>query len=172
MNTANLQLEGLYLAIASLSSALVAKGVMSRDEVDAALRSAEETALSDYRAHELSSAHREAVAFPARLLRMANNGAGDGETQPFSELAKMVGELGEGAMVDSSSSDDGTVFYSSSNGDRWSLLTDSGGRRFVIHTGNRQSGGARSLTDLESFRERDPNSPQNEALEAMLSRDA
>jgi len=92
MNTANLQLEGLYLAIAALNNALVAKGVLDRDEIDQALRLAEQTAVGDERAtEELSPAHRDAVAFPARLLMLANRMASEGEIAGFSELARMVG---------------------------------------------------------------------------------
>ncbi len=43
----------------------------------------------------MSSANRDAVAFPARLLQLANNGASETEIMPFSELAKMVGQLKE-----------------------------------------------------------------------------
>jgi hypothetical protein len=86
MNTANLQLEGLYLVIAALNNALVAKGVMSRQEIDMAFRMAEETADADRNIDDMSEANREVIAFPARLLRLANNGASDGQIQPFSEL--------------------------------------------------------------------------------------
>ena len=93
MNTANLQLEGLYLAIAAINNALVQKGVLSREEVDHALKSAEQIALGDDRtAENLSPSNREAVAFSPRLLAMANNMASNTETPPFSELARMVGE--------------------------------------------------------------------------------
>ncbi|MDB5473240.1 MAG: hypothetical protein JWP99_543 [Devosia sp.] len=92
MNTANLQLEGLYLAIAALNNALVEKGVMSREEVATAMRRAEQTALGDYRNDELSGAERDAVAFAPRLLNLANNSAADGQTPSFSELAKLVGQ--------------------------------------------------------------------------------
>lgn len=95
MNTANLQLEGFYLVIAALNNALVAKGVMSREEIDAALNIAEVTAVNDYGLEEMSPANRDAVAFPARLLRLANNGASETEIQPFSELAKLVGQTKE-----------------------------------------------------------------------------
>jgi hypothetical protein len=95
MNTANLQLEGLYLAIAAVNNMLVEKGALSREELSTALRRAEETALFDYRSDELSSAQRDAMVFPARLLLMAHNTAADGFTPPFSELAKMVGQTKE-----------------------------------------------------------------------------
>jgi hypothetical protein len=92
MNTANLQLEGFYLVVASLNELLVAKGVLTRPEIDGALRKAEQTAVGDYNLEAMSPANRDAVAFAARLLQLANNGAGDGQLQPFSELAKLVGQ--------------------------------------------------------------------------------
>jgi hypothetical protein len=92
MNTANLQLEGLYLVIASLNNALVKKGMLSRDEIDLALRRAEETAIGDDRvAEDLRSSNRDAIAFPARLLALANRTASADEISTFSELARMVG---------------------------------------------------------------------------------
>jgi len=101
MNTANLQLEGLYLCIASLSNALVAKGVMSRDEIDAALASAQQSALTDFRADELSDSNRDAVAFPARVLRAMNNSASATEIPSFSEIAKLVGQTKDGVPTPS-----------------------------------------------------------------------
>ena len=91
MNTANLQLEGLYLVVAALNNALVKKGILSRDEIELALRRAEETAIGDDRvAEDLSPANRDAIAFPARLLALANRTASDDEISTFSELARMV----------------------------------------------------------------------------------
>ncbi len=92
MNTANLQLEGLYLCLASLTNALVAKGLITRAEVDAVYQEAEQTAVSDFHNQELSAANRDALAFPARLLRLMNNSASDAEIPRFSEMAKLVGE--------------------------------------------------------------------------------
>ena len=92
MNTANLQLEGLYLAIASINNALVKKGLMTRDEIDLALRRAEQTAIGDDRmVEDMRSSNRDAVAFPARLLALANRMASADEISTFSELARMVG---------------------------------------------------------------------------------
>lgn len=93
MNTANLQLEGLLMAVAALNQALVAKGVLATAEVDRALAICEQTALGDERlAEDLSPANRDAVLFPIRLLRLANNMAGDTAVPPFAELARAVGE--------------------------------------------------------------------------------
>ncbi len=91
MNTANLQLEGFYLVIASLNEMLIAKGVVSRQDVDEALQKAERTALDTYRRDELSPSNHDAVAFAPRLLQLASRGAGDGQIQSFHELARLVG---------------------------------------------------------------------------------
>jgi hypothetical protein len=93
MNTANLQLEGLYLAIASINSALVRKGLLTVEEIDTALRRAEANAVGEDRLTEdLSPANRDAVCFPIRLLQLANNSQSEGEIPQFSELARLVGE--------------------------------------------------------------------------------
>ena len=93
MNTANLQLEGLLVAIAAVNQALVAKGVLATAEIDRALAVSEQTALGDERLTEdLSPSNRDAVLFPIRLLRLANNVAGDRGVPPFAELARAVGE--------------------------------------------------------------------------------
>jgi len=91
MNTANLQLEGLYLAMAALNNALADKGLLNREELDAALHRAEQVALGDYRSEDLSNAERDAVAFAPRLLRLANERSAEGDTLSFSELARLVG---------------------------------------------------------------------------------
>ena len=93
MNTANLQLEGLLLAIASVHQALVAKGLLTSEELERALALGEQTALGDDRvAEDLSPSNRDAIAFPIRLLRLANTMAADGSTPGFGELARRVGE--------------------------------------------------------------------------------
>jgi hypothetical protein len=92
MNSANLQLEGLYLAIAAMHETLVSKGIVTRQDVDDAMREAEQTAVNDDRSIEnLRPAERDALAFPARLLRIANATASDGDILPFSALARRVG---------------------------------------------------------------------------------
>lgn len=93
MNTANLQLEGLLIAIAAVNHALVAKGALTTEDLDRALAISEQTALGDNRvAENLSPANRDAIAFPARFLRLANNMAGEAGAPGFAELARMVGE--------------------------------------------------------------------------------
>ena len=92
MNTANLQLEGLYLAIAAVNEALITKGLLSRDEIGHALRVAEQSVIGDDRAVEdLRPAERDAVAFPCRVLLEALATSGDGQSPSFSDLARRVG---------------------------------------------------------------------------------
>ena len=100
MNTANLQLEGLLMAVAALNQALVAKGMLATEEIDRSLAICEQTALGDDRVTEdLSPANRDAILFPIRVLRLANNMAGDTGVPPFAELARRVGET-KGAYND------------------------------------------------------------------------
>ncbi|QDZ10685.1 hypothetical protein [Devosia ginsengisoli] len=96
MNTANLQLEGLLTAIAGINRKLVAKDLLTAEELDRCLAVAEQTALGDDRvAEELSPANRDAVVFPIRLLRLANRPAEPDGIPTFAELARMVGETKE-----------------------------------------------------------------------------
>jgi hypothetical protein len=91
MNVANLQLEGLMMALASVNNLLVRKGLVSIDEVDEALHRAESAFTSEQRLYDdMSPAQRDAVCFPLRLLRMANKGEVDGGIPAFPDLAKMV----------------------------------------------------------------------------------
>jgi hypothetical protein len=92
MNIANLQLEGLYIAIAATNELMVGKGLLDRAELELALHAAESTAVNDDRGGELTSAQRDAVAFSIRLLRLANQAGGEGEIPSFSALARTVGE--------------------------------------------------------------------------------
>lgn len=96
MNTANLQLEGLLLALAALTGVLRRKGLASGEEIDAALAEAQAAASADaLRPKGVSSANVEAVLFPIRFLRMVNAEAGG--TEPFSAVAARVGRAKETA---------------------------------------------------------------------------
>jgi len=86
-------LSHTYLAFATINNSLVDKGLLTRDEVDQALRLAEQMALGDDRqVEDIPPSGRDAVAFPARLLALANNSASETEILPFSELARLVGQ--------------------------------------------------------------------------------
>lgn len=91
MNTANLQLEGLYMAVAALTEALKQKGLLDANEVDVALARAERSAVEGS-ARDLSAANIEAISFPIRLLRLANSTSFAGHPLPFTELTRRVGE--------------------------------------------------------------------------------
>jgi hypothetical protein len=96
MNSANLQLEGLAMAVAALTHMLVTKGLLTTEEVDHCLAVTEQTALGEERVVEaLSPANRDAIVFPIRLLRLANTMAGEDGIPPFAELARVVGETKE-----------------------------------------------------------------------------
>lgn len=90
MNTANLQLEGLCMAVAALIETLKQKEMLSADEVDVALARAEQSAFESR--SELSPANMEAIGFPIRLLRLANATSFAGHPLPFPELARRIGE--------------------------------------------------------------------------------
>lgn len=93
MNVANLQIEGLVMALASLNNALVIKGILSVDEIDLALAKAEAAMTAEDRLQEdLRPSNRDAVCFPIRLLRLANRSSDETEICSFSELARMVGQ--------------------------------------------------------------------------------
>ena len=89
MNVANLQLQGLLMAVASINEVLVRKGLLSADEIDLALRKAEADLTAEERMTEaLSHSNRDAACFPLRLLMAANRAASDKGT--FSDLSRKV----------------------------------------------------------------------------------
>jgi hypothetical protein len=92
MNTANLQLEGLLLAMSSLVETLIRKDILTPDEVQHALNRAEANASTDpLRPRELSGANVDAICFPIRFLRIAADAAAQGSQMSFAELATRVG---------------------------------------------------------------------------------
>lgn len=93
MNVANLQLEGLLMAVASVNNALVSRGALSADEIDAALRKVEAALTSDERVvDDMRPANRDAVCFPIRVLMLANRSGTPEGIPGFSELARKVGQ--------------------------------------------------------------------------------
>lgn len=93
MNVANLQLEGLVMALAAVNKALVDTGVLSADEVDLALARVEAAMTGEERLQDdLPPSNRDAVCFPIRLLRFANRSSDETGICSFSELARMVGQ--------------------------------------------------------------------------------
>jgi uncharacterized membrane protein YgaE (UPF0421/DUF939 family) len=91
MNTANLQLEGLLLAVAALFAELKRKGALDTNEIEAALDRAAQGASE--RTTNLSDANAEAIRFPIRLLREALRQT-DGSLD-YRRLAAEVGRAGD-----------------------------------------------------------------------------
>ena len=93
MNTANLQLERLCVALSSVLGALREKGLLSQDEIDASLAAAEDAVRNDDgRPETLSDSNVEAICFPIRYLRAVNRQAGSGAVPGFSRIASGVGQ--------------------------------------------------------------------------------
>jgi hypothetical protein len=92
MNTANLQLKGLIMAIASICDAIVEKELLTHQELNAALAKAKK-AVEDDDDNELSDSNRAAILFPIRVLMLADEANKRGERFTFSDYAKLVGKL-------------------------------------------------------------------------------
>lgn len=92
MNTANLQLKGLIMAMASKCDAIVEKELLTSGELNAALAKAKQ-AVEDDDDHELSDANRAAILFPIRVLQLAEEAGRRGERLTFSDYAKLVGKM-------------------------------------------------------------------------------
>jgi hypothetical protein len=93
MNPANLQLEGLIMAVAAVNRLLVEKGLLTPHEIETALKRAEARITSDdrFRNEDIRLANRDAMCFPIRVLLLAN-GDEDCAAVGFSELARRVGQ--------------------------------------------------------------------------------
>jgi len=91
MNTANPQLEGLYLAIAAINRLMVEKGLLSHAEIQDVLQTVECDVLTDDKQLNVSSSHQKAVAFPIRLLLLANEADEQGTKFCFDDLAREIG---------------------------------------------------------------------------------
>ncbi|MBY5315896.1 hypothetical protein GR210_15735 [Rhizobium leguminosarum] len=92
MNTANLQLKGLIMAMASICDAIVEKELLTSEELNAALSKAKK-AVEEDDDHELSDANRAAILFPIRVLQLAEEAGRKGERLTFSDYAKLVAKL-------------------------------------------------------------------------------
>lgn len=90
MNTANLQLEGLLLAVSSLLDVMQRKGLLTQGEIDAALDAAEAGVEADRRSADMRHANAEAILFPIRFLREATADTA-GHLRSFSERSASIG---------------------------------------------------------------------------------
>ena len=92
MNTANLQLERLYVVISAPRVALREKGVFEEAEIDRLLAEAELVLVADpNRPAELRGANVDAICFPVRFLRQALQASSEGRSHSFAHLASQVG---------------------------------------------------------------------------------
>jgi hypothetical protein len=92
VNTANLQLEGMVMALASICEALSEKGLLDHQDINAALARARR-ALEEDDSHHLSEANQAAVLFPIHFLGLANQAHERGKRFTFSDYAALVGKL-------------------------------------------------------------------------------
>jgi hypothetical protein len=91
MNTANLQLEGLLLALSAVLETLRRKGIVTEAEIIDALSEAEASTGSNVEGMpNLSASNLEAIQFPIRFLRAATKHATPGAS--FMELTTRVAE--------------------------------------------------------------------------------
>lgn len=91
MNTANLGLEGLYLAVSSVNALLVEKGMLTHAEVHEALMRAEASATAGGEHDDLSGSNRKAICFPIRFLMLANEKTENNQPVRFRGVAEDVG---------------------------------------------------------------------------------
>jgi hypothetical protein len=85
MNTANPQLEGLYLAMSALVRHMIEKGVLDPEDLHEAMAEARRVAEEDLQTSSLSDSNRKAVLFPIDLLDKA-----DGDVETFRMLARRI----------------------------------------------------------------------------------
>ncbi|WP_265518565.1 hypothetical protein [Nitratireductor luteus] len=93
MNTANLQLEGVLMAMAALCRLMREQGLATADQIDGVMGEAERALKDDkLRPAAVSAANVEAALFPLRFLREANRRADEVEHAAFSGIATAVGQ--------------------------------------------------------------------------------
>jgi hypothetical protein len=91
VNTANLQLEGVYIVLSALIEALVAKGVLQKPELIAILSEVERRIGADRsRPAEIRGANVEAAQFPARFLKSALGVASEGDKPSFADIVSLI----------------------------------------------------------------------------------
>jgi len=91
MNTANLQLEGIYAVMAALIGVVRDKRFLGDEEIDQLLAGVEEALASDPdRPAELRGANVDAICFPTRFLRLALHASSEGHQPSFAQVASRV----------------------------------------------------------------------------------
>jgi hypothetical protein len=97
MNPANLQLEGVLMALYALLNVSKSKGLLNAQEIEEALEAAEANILADHaRVSDLRDAQLAGSLFPIRFLRHANTASKSMES--FTTIAQLVGETKPDAM--------------------------------------------------------------------------
>jgi hypothetical protein len=87
MNTANLQLEGVYAVLAALLQALLDKKVLSEDELGQMFSEIERGITSDSdRPAEVRASNVEAMRFPVLFLKSALQASSQGQRPSFAEV--------------------------------------------------------------------------------------
>jgi hypothetical protein len=95
MNTANLQLEGVYAVLAALFQALVDKKVLSESELGQMLVEVERGIAADTaRPAEVRSSNVEAMRFPVRFLKTALKASAQGQRPSFAEITAHIRDKG------------------------------------------------------------------------------
>jgi hypothetical protein len=93
MNTANLQLEGVYILLTALFQALIKKSILTETELADMLSEVERNIMADRsRPAEVRGSNIEAICFPVRFLNAALRAGGDERKPCFSEIAARVGQ--------------------------------------------------------------------------------
>jgi hypothetical protein len=91
MNTANLQLEGVYAVLAALFQALVDKKVLSENELGLMLSEVERGIAADTaRPAEVRPSNIEAMRFPVRFLKTALKASSQGQRPSFAEITAHI----------------------------------------------------------------------------------
>ena len=90
MNTANLQLEGLYAVLAALLLALRDKAVLSDAEIDLLLTEVERDVADAKRSAEIRTANVEAMCFPVRFLKHALRSSSQGQRPSFAQVVALI----------------------------------------------------------------------------------
>ncbi len=94
MNTANMQLEGVYAVLAALFHALRDKAVLSDAEIDHMLAEVERSIASDVeRPAEVRSSNVDAMCFPVRFLRTSLRASAQGQRPSFAQVAAQIKHL-------------------------------------------------------------------------------
>jgi hypothetical protein len=93
MNTANLQLEGVYAVLAALLQALLDKKVLSEDELGRMLTEVERGITAGAgRPTEVRASNVEAMRFPVRFLQSALQASSKGQRPSFAEVTARISD--------------------------------------------------------------------------------